>query len=312
MCFLSVHSQQITSRKKILYIPPCHKQLGLIFRFKENSKTAIAPVAVKFWTANLKSPQRGTNNCEMYHQAAGTADFAAFAGDRSPEPADSVVSLAANVTCHGADRGKTKKAPQLDNNSASCFNASLNLQTYIYIYISHTHTHLLRMAIANCEVECILRAKNSSVAWKDWKGCQKKSSCSFRLKVGWRLQTEVKTDCDNRTGKGPNNRSRQGGSRVSHVPWRKLKICRYAYTPMLSGLRWPGQTIMGSWRPAHCYMIKSVNVKKQEVLHLFRWFTHAPQQRGFLEDASRSRMCFHRKSKYTEKCKGQRNQVKRF
>ena len=138
MCFLSVHSQQITSRKKILYIPPCHKQLGLIFRFKENSKTAIAPVAVKFWTANLKSPQRGTNNCEMYHQAAGTADFAAFAGDRSPEPADSVVSLAANVTCHGADRGKTKKTPQLDNYSASCFNASLNLQTYIYI--SHTHT----------------------------------------------------------------------------------------------------------------------------------------------------------------------------
>ena len=26
--------------------------------------------------------------------------------------------------------------------------------------------------------------------------------------------------------------------------------CRYVFTPMLSGLRWPGQTIMGSWPPA--------------------------------------------------------------
>ena len=28
------------------------------------------------------------------------------------------------------------------------------------------------------------------------------------------------------------------------------KSCRYVYTPMLSGLRWPGQTVMGSWPPA--------------------------------------------------------------
>ena len=31
-----------------------------------------------------------------------------------------------------------------------------------------TNTHLLRMVIANYEVECIVRAKNTSVTWKDW------------------------------------------------------------------------------------------------------------------------------------------------
>ena len=48
----------------------------------------------------------------MYDQATGTADFAAFAADRSLEPVDSVVSLAANITHDSADgEGKTKKTP---------------------------------------------------------------------------------------------------------------------------------------------------------------------------------------------------------
>ena len=28
------------------------------------------------------------------------------------------------------------------------------------------------------------------------------------------------------------------------------EYCRYVFTPILSGLRWPGQTVMGSWPPA--------------------------------------------------------------
>ena len=32
---------------------------------------------------------------------------------------------------------------------------------------------------------------------------------------------------------------------------------RYVFTPMLSGLRWPGQTIMGSWPPAVKIWIRS-------------------------------------------------------
>ena len=33
--------------------------------------------------------------------------------------------------------------------------------------------------------------------------------------------------------------------------WKlRLMISRYVFTPMLSGLRWPGQTVIGSWPPA--------------------------------------------------------------
>ena len=66
--------------------------------------------------------------------------------------------------------------------------------------------------------------------------------------------------------------SRHGGSRVSHVPWQKIENCRYLFTPMLSGLRWPGQTIMGSWPPA-----EKTGFTSLEMVH-----THAPPQRGFL------------------------------
>ena len=50
----------------------------------------------------------------------------------------------------------------------------------------------------------------------------------------------------------PNDR--HAGSRLSWLPWQKTRNwkCRYVYTPMLSGLRWPGQTVIGSWPPANC------------------------------------------------------------
>ena len=90
------------------------------------------------------------------------------------------------------------------------------------------------------------------------------------------------------------------GLATSHVP----KRCRYVYTPMLSGLRWPGQTNMGSWPPAESSENKVKSMKPRtckwtwnptklnkieqqqftwktirvEVLHLFRCFTHTHTQ----------------------------------
>ena len=47
-----------------------------------------------------------------------------------------------------------------------------------------TPTHLLRTVIANCEVECILRAKHSPVTCQAKIGVSKEISCWFWLKVG--------------------------------------------------------------------------------------------------------------------------------
>ena len=52
---------------------------------------------------------------------------------------------------------------------------------------------------------------------------------------------------------------------------------RYVFTPILSGLRWPGQTVMGSWPPALVLgweRERTEEEKKREVLHLFRCYTH--------------------------------------
>ena len=53
------------------------------------------------------------------------------------------------------------------------------------------------------------------------------------------------------------------GLATSHCP----KRCRYVYTPMLSGLRWPGQTNMGSWPPAESseYKVKSMKPRTCKV-----------------------------------------------
>ena len=50
---------------------------------------------------------------------------------------------------------------------------------------------------------------------------------------------------------------------------------------MLSGLRWPGQTVMGSWPPALNLALERERTKEEkerEVLHLFRCYTHTPGQ----------------------------------
>ena len=51
------------------------------------------------------------------------------------------------------------------------------------------------------------------------------------------------------------------------------EYCRYVFTPILSGLRWPGQTVMGSWPPA-LFKKGEEGRKKKEVLHLSRCYTH--------------------------------------
>ena len=97
-------------------------------------------------------------------------------------------------------------------------------------------------------------------------------------------QKEV-PDCANRTN-SPTDRIEDNmkngmvvlGLATSHCP----KKCRYVYTPMLSGLRWPGQTSMGSWPPAlmACDKIElpvkqdGMKTRKIEVLRLFRRATH--------------------------------------
>ena len=50
-------------------------------------------------------------------------------------------------------------------------------------------------------------------------GVWRKTSCSFWMKV----TNCSKTDCDNRTWKSPSCWNRQGGSRVSHGPSRRIK-----------------------------------------------------------------------------------------
>ena len=104
---------------------------------KKNSKTAILDCKIQITS-------KGAQHCEMYDQAAGTADFAAFAGDRSLEPVDSVISLAANVTCDSADRErKTKKTPPPINRTVYPFNASWKLQPKKILHILHyIYTHI--------------------------------------------------------------------------------------------------------------------------------------------------------------------------
>ena len=45
-------------------------------------------------------------------------------------------------------------------------------------------------------------------------------------------------------------------------PYPKSDICRYVFTSMLSGLRWPGQTVMGSWLPADTLWFKAFHTQQ--------------------------------------------------
>ena len=51
-----------------------------------------------------------------------------------------------------------------------------------------------------------------------------------------------------------------------------VEICRYVFTPMLSGLRWPGQTDIGSWPPAE--ITKSETSRSFTSIQMFHTHTH--------------------------------------
>ena len=99
------------------------------------------------------------------------------------------------------------------------------------------------------------------------------------------------SDCENRAKRENGNQvvlKRHGGSWVSHVPSRGKS--RYVFTPILSGLRWPGQTVMGSWPPAvTMFKIKKSRIKAKFPNHSKRvrsftsiqmFHTHASLPRG--------------------------------
>ena len=55
------------------------------------------------------------------------------------------------------------------------------------------------------------------------------------------------------------------------------EYCRYVFTPILSGLRWPGQTVMGSWPPALVLgweRERTEEEKKREKFYIYLDVTH--------------------------------------
>ena len=50
-------------------------------------------------------------------------------------------------------------------------------------------------------------------------------------------------------------------------PYPKSEICRHVFTPMLSGLRWPGQTVMGSWPPADALWFRAFHTHTHLQIH---------------------------------------------
>ena len=109
------------------------------------------------------------------------------------------------------------------------------------------HTQSLRTVTAKFVVECILRAKTHPLHLTRggrWRGPKRYQGATIAIaSVVAKLKIlEIY----------PNDR--HAGSRLCLLPWQKTwnGKCRYVYTPMLSGLRWPGQTVMGSWPPANC------------------------------------------------------------
>ena len=157
----------------------------------------------------------------------------------------------------------------------------------ISYYHTITNTHFLRMVIANCEVEYIVRAKNSSVTWKDWTRfskeilmlllteCWLKCSCQspwmtrFRLRKPYRSRSHQRTEI------------RRDGSGLSRMPWTKTGKgnCRHAgWRPNLyHQIKWVSLLVAVPndlpLPPAYC--CKWPSQKTREVLHLFiLWFTH--------------------------------------
>ena len=141
--------------------------------------------------------------------------------------------------------------------------------------MNHTHIHLLRTVIANSDVECILRAKNTPI----------KPDRNWLMTRGEKNRNgSLQTDCDSRTGSEVTSsgklrvwvwfdtvwkKNRQGGSWVSHVPWPESKISQVRRDDQsrYHNLK-PPSSLGSGWNEIHC------PPAKLEVLHLFRWFTH--------------------------------------
>ena len=49
------------------------------------------------------------------------------------------------------------------------------------------------------------------------------------------------------------------------------EYCRHVFTPILSGLRWPGQTVMGSWPPA---LFKKGEEGRKKKFYIYPDVTH--------------------------------------
>ena len=81
------------------------------------------------------------------------------------------------------------------------------------------------------------------------------------------------------------------GLATSHCP----KKCRYVYTPMLSGLRWPGQTSMGSWPPA--VIMKKRNDKSRSFtsIQMCHTHTHNTHRQFYTPTLSHTESCVRRR-----------------
>ena len=111
-------------------------------------------------------------------------------------------------------------------------------------------THLLRLVIANCEVECIVRAKNSSVTWNDWTRFSKENlmlvltECwlKWSCQSPWRKGSDWKKPYKSRSHQKTENR--RAGSGLSRMQWTKTGKgnCGYA-----------------DWRPNLYHQIKWVS-----------------------------------------------------
>ena len=191
------------------------------------------------------------------------------------------------------------------------FSASIDStlgQTHI-----RTHTHLLRMVIANCEVECILRAKNSSVTWNDWTWCLSETSCSF-----WMLaeMAQIAKTVQTRIQKGHDG-IRHGGSWVSHFPFEKI-IARYVgvISPDITWVIRPPSSLGSGWNEIHCppancceitfKQVKNSNRNQESFTSVQMVHTHTRPAAARLFRKMHlgvGRLCFHKKSKCAEKCK---------
>ena len=146
-----------------------------------------------------------------------------------------------------------------------------------YTQTLFVYTHLLRTIIANFDVECILRAKNTSIK-PDRNGSVKRPEKNWKVTIAMSSARRNKlTDCEDRANRKIWKQviwKRHGGSWVGHIPCPKMKQVRdkgvpssYHHGKAVSSLVDDCQTSV--WL---------------EVLHLFRCFTHTHTPAGGSEN----------------------------